>query len=153
LQISKVFPIKFYGDAILFGFDCLYLVSGRALAQNYDFAENQKWLQQQFNTLARGQTEEAGFLFDDCLATLRLKVASGQGGFLNMDMGTHLAGIQSVSYEKKGAEFLLTILPEKFEQNNNSYQFIFQTKNEKLMQELKQRLEWQIGECKKKKSP
>jgi hypothetical protein len=128
----------------------LCLISGQALAQSYEFSENQKWLQQQFNTLAKSETEGASFIFEDCLATLRLKMASGQGGFLNMDMGTHLAGIQSVSYEKKSKEFSLTILPEKFAQNNNSFQFTFQTQNEKLMQELKQRLEWQIGQCKQR---
>jgi hypothetical protein len=82
------------------------------LAQNYDFLKNQKWLQQQFNTLAKGKDEDARFTFDQCEATLQLRLKNGQGGITNFDLGTSLSGIQSVSYKKEGQGFMLQILPE-----------------------------------------
>ncbi|MBC8112046.1 MAG: hypothetical protein H7Y04_13375 [Verrucomicrobia bacterium] len=132
----------------LFVLCSLLFVTKAIFAQSTAFKQNNIWLEKQLNALGKDKDDNAGFRFRDCEASLEIK--DKDSGF-NMSMGTSLDGIKTVLYTKEKDGYTLKLLPDKFEKNNNSYSFSLKTDDEKLMQEIKRRLEANIAECKKLK--
>jgi hypothetical protein len=112
----------------------LLLTSLSGFSQSKALKGNNQWLEQHLNSLVfKEGSENARFRFDDCDARMEV-MAKGDNGFnMGMNFGCTLSQIEKVSYQKKGDAYL---------------SFSLSTTDEKLMQEIKKRLETSIAACK-----
>jgi hypothetical protein len=130
-----------------------FVLAPASLAQSANFEKNNAWLEKQFNAaLTADDKETVRFNLRGCEAQMEIRVNEKDSNF-GFSMGTSLASIQSVAYKKQEGGYRLELLTDKSETNNNSFNFSFGTNDEQLMQEIKQRLEANIAECKKMKQP
>jgi hypothetical protein len=106
-----------------------------------------KALQQNNGLVAKDGNDNARFRFDDCDARMEIGVKEKDGFNLGMNMGCRLSQIDRVSYQKAGDSYNLK-LHMKEEEKNDSFSFSLSTGDEKLMQEIKKRLENSIAACK-----
>ena len=117
-------------------------------AQSKALQQNNQWLEKNLNGLvAKDGNDNARFRFDDCDARMEIGVKEKDGFNLGMNMGCSLSQIDRVSYQKEGDSYNLK-LHMKEEEKNDSFSFSLSTADEKLMQEIKKRLETSIAACK-----
>ena len=126
----------------------LLLVSLVGYGQSKALQQNNQWLEKNLNGLiAKDGNDNARFRFDDCDARMEIGVKEKDGFNLGMNMGCSLSQIEKVSYQKDGGAYKLK-LHMKEEEKNDSFSFSVSTDDEKLMQEIKKRLETSIATCK-----
>jgi Fe-S cluster biogenesis protein NfuA len=117
-------------------------------AQSKALQQNNEWLEKNLNGLiAKDGSDNTRFRFDDCDARMEIEVKEKDGFNLGMNMGCSLSQIEKVSYQKEGNSYKLK-LHMKEEAKNDSFSFSVSTDDEKLMREIKQRLETSIATCK-----
>ncbi|MBD0259071.1 MAG: hypothetical protein ICV83_25410 [Cytophagales bacterium] len=123
------------------------LVSLAGYGQSKALQQNNQWLEKNLNGLiAKDGNDNARFRFDDCDARMEIGVKEKDGFNLGMNMGCSLSQIEKVSYQKAGDSYQLK-LHMKEEEKNDSFSFSLSTDDEKLMQEIKKRLETSIAAC------
>jgi hypothetical protein len=116
--------------------------------QSKALQQNNQWLEKNLNGLiAKDGNDNTRFRFDDCDARMEIGVKEKDGFNLGMNMGCSLSQIEKVSYQKDGGAYKLK-LHMKEEEKNDSFSFSVSTDDEKLMQEIKKRLETSIATCK-----
>jgi hypothetical protein len=126
----------------------LLLAAFSGYAQSKAIKQNNQWLEQHLNNLVfKEGSDNARFRFDDCDARMEIGVKEKDGFNLGMNMGCSLSQIEKVSYQKAGDSYQLK-LHMKEEEKNDSFSFSVSTDDEKLMQEIKKRLETSIATCK-----
>ena len=126
----------------------LLLVTLASYGQSKALQQNNQWLEKQLNGLmAKEGSDNPRFRFDDCDARMEIGVKEKDGFNLGMNMGCRLSQIDKVSYQKDGEAYKLK-LHMKEEEKNDSFSFSVSTVDEKLMQEIKKRLETSIAACK-----
>jgi hypothetical protein len=126
----------------------LLFISLSGFSQSKALKGNNQWLEHHLNSLVfKEGSENARFRFDDCDARMEV-MAKGDNGFnMGMNFGCTLSQIEKVSYQKKGDAYQLNLQMKKEEENDN-LSFSLSTTDEKLMQEIKKRLETSIAACK-----
>jgi hypothetical protein len=116
--------------------------------QSRALQQNNQWLEKHLNELVAKEGDNSPrFRFDDCDARMEIGVKEKDGFNLGMNMGCNLNQIEKVSYEKNGSSYNLK-LHMKEEEKNDSFSFSLSNADEKLMQEIKKRLETSIAACK-----
>jgi len=117
-------------------------------AQSKALQQNNQWLEKHLNDLVAKEGENTPrFRFDDCDARMEIGVKEKDGFNLGMNMGCSLSQIEKVSYQKSGSTYKMK-LHMKEEEKNDGFSFSFSNADEKLMQEIKKRLETSIAACK-----
>jgi hypothetical protein len=126
----------------------LLLVTFAGYGQSKALQQNNQWLEKHLNELVAKEGEDTPrFRFDDCDARMEIGVKEKDGFNLGMNMGCSLSQIEKVSYHKDGASYKMK-LHMKEEEKNDSFSFSFDNADEKLVQEIKKRLETSIAACK-----
>ncbi len=137
---------------------CLFLIVSvfsvsSALAQSQTFRQNNLWLEKQLNALTHDKKDKSQnpvFSLKDCEADMKIKT-NDEGFNFGMSFGTTLDAIERVAYEKEKDNYTLRLIPYKSKENSNQYNFSLATDDEKLVKEIKRRLEANIAECRKMK--
>ncbi len=126
----------------------LLLVALAGYGQSKSLQQNNQWLEKHLNDLVAKEGENTPrFRFDDCDARMEIGVKEKDGFNLGMNMGCSLSQIEKVSYQKEGGSYKMK-LHMKEEEKNDGFSFSFSNADEKLMQEIKKRLETSIAACK-----
>jgi hypothetical protein len=126
----------------------LLLTTLAGYGQNKALQQNNQWLEKHLNDLVGKEgSDNTRFRFNDCDARMEIGVKEKDGFNLGMNMGCSLSQIQKVSYQKNGSSYNLK-LHMKEEDKNDSFSFSVTTDDEKLVQEIKKRLETSIAACK-----
>ena len=126
----------------------LLLVTLAGYGQSKALQQNNQWLEKHLNELVAKEGEDAPrFRFDDCDARMEIGVKEKDGFNLGMNMGCSLSQVEKVSYEKSGSSYKMK-LHMKEDEKNDGFSFSFSKADEKLMQEIKKRLETSIAACK-----
>jgi len=126
----------------------LLLTTFCGYGQSKALQQNNQWLEKHLNDLvAKDGNDNARFRFDDCDARMEIGVKEKDGFNLGMNMGCSLKQIDKVSYQKDGDSYKLKLHMQEAEKND-SFSFSVSTSDEKLMQEIKKRLETSIATCK-----
>lgn len=123
-------------------------------SQSTALQSNNQWLEQQLNHLTfKEGNDHARFRFDDCDARMEVTAKSDNGFNMGFNFGCALSQIEQVSYSKakSGSAYQLN-LQMKENQKNDNLSFSLSTSDEKLMEEIKKRLETSIAACRSAKN-
>ena len=127
----------------------LLLTTFCGYGQSKALQQNNQWLEKHLNDLTfKEGSDNARFRFDDCDARMEIGVKEKDGFNLGMNMGCSLNQIEQVSYAKEKEGYQLKLRLKKEESDDNNLSFSLSTTDEKLMQEIKKRLETSIAACK-----
>lgn len=133
----------------LFAAAFLLLTALSGHGQTKTLRQNNEWLEQHLNNLVfKEGGDNARFRFDDCDARMEIGVKEKDGFNMGMNFGCALSQIEQVSYRKEDEGYQLKLRLKKEEADDNNLSFSLATTDEKLMQEIKQRLETSIAACK-----
>ena len=128
----------------------LGLISLPTWAQSTQFQKNNEWLETQLNTLLGPEDKkEVQFRFADCDARMEAKT-TGEGTNFSFSVGCQMADIEKVSYKKDGKEYTiqLALKDKSKDEEMEDISFSLATTDEKMIKEIKRRLEANIAECK-----
>lgn len=127
----------------------LLLTALSGYGQGKALKQNNQWLEQHLNNLVfKEGSDNARFRFDDCDARMEIGVKEKDGFNMGMNFGCTLSQIEQVSYRKEDAGYQLKLRLKKEENDDDNLSFSLSTTDEKLMQEIKKRLETSIAACK-----
>ena len=126
-----------------------------ALTQSQTFERNNLWLEKQLNALTQDKKDKSSkpvFRFDGCNADMKIKT-NDEGFNFGMSFGTTLNAIKRVDCEKAKGGYTLRLIPlksgDESGEEDGEYSFSLKTDDEKLVKEIKHRLEANIAECRK----
>ncbi len=126
-------------------------------AQSQTFEQNNLWLEKQLNALTQDKKDKSAkpvFRLDGCNADMKIKT-NDEGFNFGMSFGTTLDAIKRVDCEKDKGGYTLRLIPlksgDESGEEDGEYSFSLKTDDEKLVKEIKRRLEANMAECRKMK--
>ncbi|MBC7923520.1 MAG: hypothetical protein H7Z75_20775 [Ferruginibacter sp.] len=116
-------------------------------AQSQTLPQNNQWLEKQLNLLTKDKKDDPSlFRFQDCQAKMEIKTGE-EGMNFGMSLACNWNEIKQVSYRKEGGQYKLTFDIQNAGKEVNNFSFSLKTSEEKLVQEIKKRVEQNRQHC------
>ena len=116
-------------------------------AQSQTLPQNNQWLEKRLNQLTQDKKDDPTlFHFRDCQAKMEIKTGE-EGMNFSMSLACNWNEIKRVSYQKEGEQYKLTFDIQNEGKEVNNFSFSLKTSDEKLVKEIKRRVEQNRQQC------